>query len=265
MVGAAAGLALRGRIPVVHALATFLTLRAFEFIRTDVGIAGLPVKLVGDVPGFLSEANGPTHQAIEDVALMRGIPGMQVVCPADEEELVGGAARGPAQPARPPTCATWPARPGSPTASPSSSAGPSSWRDGRRRDPADLRLPGGRGARPPPSCWRSEGIAGPGARTCARWCRSTRRRCCGAARETPAAGHHRGPLRSPAACSRIVAELLVRARRAARRCVPIRAGGALVPAGAAGRRAARSRASPRATLAARVAGPWRAAPAADDA
>jgi transketolase len=63
-------------------------LRAFEFIRTDVGIADLPVKLVGGVPGFLSDGNGPTHQAIEDIALMRGIPNMQVVCPADEEELV---------------------------------------------------------------------------------------------------------------------------------------------------------------------------------
>ncbi|HEX2982631.1 MAG TPA: hypothetical protein VHO28_03715, partial [Ignavibacteriales bacterium] len=59
LIGAAAGLALCGRIPVVHALATFLTLRAFEFIRTDVGIANLPVKIVGGVPGFLSEANGP--------------------------------------------------------------------------------------------------------------------------------------------------------------------------------------------------------------
>lgn len=90
MIGAAAGLALRGRTPVVHALATFLTLRAFEFIRTDVGIANLPVVLVGGVPGFLSDANGPTHQAIEDVALMRGIPGMQVFCPADEAELLAG-------------------------------------------------------------------------------------------------------------------------------------------------------------------------------
>ena len=88
MIGMAAGMALRGRIPVCHALATFLTLRAFEFIRTDVGIARLPVKLVGAVPGFLSEANGPTHQAIEDVALMRAIPNMQIVCPADEAELV---------------------------------------------------------------------------------------------------------------------------------------------------------------------------------
>jgi transketolase len=87
MIGAAAGLALRGRVPICHALAAFLTMRAFEFIRTDIGIAGLPVILVGGVPGFLSEANGPTHQAIEDIALMRGIPGMQVVCPADESEL----------------------------------------------------------------------------------------------------------------------------------------------------------------------------------
>jgi len=88
LIGTAAGLALRGRVPIVHSLATFLTMRAFEFIRTDVGIAQLPVKLVGAVPGFLSEANGPTHQAIEDVALMRGIPGMNICCPADEAEMV---------------------------------------------------------------------------------------------------------------------------------------------------------------------------------
>lgn len=88
MVGMAVGLALRGRIPVVHALAPFLTMRAYEFIRTDVGISGLPVKLSGYIPGFLSDGNGPTHQAIEDVAIMRGIPPMQVFCPADEDDLV---------------------------------------------------------------------------------------------------------------------------------------------------------------------------------
>lgn len=87
MVGMAAGLALRGRIPVIHALATFLTLRAFEFIRTDVGISGLPVKLTGFIPGILSDANGPTHQAIEDVAIMRGIPNMTVFAPADEDDM----------------------------------------------------------------------------------------------------------------------------------------------------------------------------------
>jgi transketolase len=88
MVGMAAGLALRGRVPIVHALAPFLTMRAFEFIRTDVGIAKLPVKLSGYIPGFLSDGNGPTHQSIEDVAIMRGIPGMEVYSPADKDDLV---------------------------------------------------------------------------------------------------------------------------------------------------------------------------------
>jgi transketolase len=88
MVGMAAGLALRGRIPVVHALTSFLTMRAFEFIRTDVGIANLPVKLSGFIPGLLSDGNGPTHQSLEDVAIMRGIPGMEVFAPADEDDLV---------------------------------------------------------------------------------------------------------------------------------------------------------------------------------
>ena len=88
MVGAAAGMATRGRQPIIHALATFLVYRAYEFVRTDVGISGAPVTLMGAVPGFLSTANGPTHQAIEDVALMRNIPGMQVVCPTDNDELL---------------------------------------------------------------------------------------------------------------------------------------------------------------------------------
>jgi len=88
MIGAAAGLALRGRIPVVHALASFLTMRAFEFVRTDAGIPNLPLKLSSFIPGFLSDGNGPTHQAVEDVSLMRGIPNMTVFAPADEDDLV---------------------------------------------------------------------------------------------------------------------------------------------------------------------------------
>jgi transketolase len=88
MLGAAAGLALRGRIPVVHALSAFLTMRAFEFTRTSVGIANLPVKMSSFIPGVLSDGNGPTHQAIEDVSIMRGIPGMEVFAPADAEDLV---------------------------------------------------------------------------------------------------------------------------------------------------------------------------------
>jgi transketolase len=88
MIGAAAGLALRGRIPVVHALASFLSMRAFEFVRTDAGIPNLPVKLSSFIPGFLSDGNGPTHQALEDISLMRGIPNMTVFAPADEHDLV---------------------------------------------------------------------------------------------------------------------------------------------------------------------------------
>ncbi len=88
MIGAAAGLALRNRIPVVHALASFLSMRAFEFIRTDAGIPSLPIKLSAFIPGLLSDANGPTHQAIEDISIMRGIPNMTVFAPADEDDLV---------------------------------------------------------------------------------------------------------------------------------------------------------------------------------
>lgn len=88
LVGAAAGLAATGRVVIAHALAAFLTMRAFEFIRTDVGIAGLPVKLVGFVPGVLSDGNGPTHQAIEDIGLMRQIPGLRVFCPTDTADLI---------------------------------------------------------------------------------------------------------------------------------------------------------------------------------
>src|SRR6201999_805666 len=55
MVGMAEGLALRGLIPVIHALTPFLTMRAFELTRTDVVIAHLPVKLSGFIPGFLSD------------------------------------------------------------------------------------------------------------------------------------------------------------------------------------------------------------------
>jgi transketolase len=90
LVGMSAGLAARGRRPVAHGLAAFLTMRAFEFIRTDVGIPALPVTLVGYIPGVLSEANGPTHQALEDLALMGGIPHLNVFCPADREDLIAG-------------------------------------------------------------------------------------------------------------------------------------------------------------------------------
>jgi transketolase len=87
MIAMAAGMALRGRIPICHALTNFLLFRAYEFIRNDVGIPHLPIKLSGWIPGFLSDGNGPTHQSLEDVGIMRLIPGMQVFCPSDNDDM----------------------------------------------------------------------------------------------------------------------------------------------------------------------------------
>lgn len=90
LIGSACGLALRSRVPIVHAFASFLTMRAFEFIRTDIGIANLPVKMIGISPGILSGPLGPAHQAVEDVSLMRGIPNVNIFCPADTQDLLIG-------------------------------------------------------------------------------------------------------------------------------------------------------------------------------
>lgn len=86
--GVSAGLALRGRKPIAHALASFLVSRAYEFIKIDIAYPKLPVKLVGYVPGLLSLANGPTHQAIDDIGLMCSLPNMNVFVPSDLEDLL---------------------------------------------------------------------------------------------------------------------------------------------------------------------------------
>jgi len=88
LIAAASGFALRGRIPIIHAMSAFLTMRGFEFIRTDIGIGNLQVKMTGTHAGFLSEANGPAHQALEDISLMRGIPNVNIFAPADVQDLV---------------------------------------------------------------------------------------------------------------------------------------------------------------------------------
>ena len=90
LIGIAAGMAQLGKRPICHALAAFLTMRAFEFIRTDLGYPSLPAVVVGSFNGFVSQANGPTHQAIEDVAIMRVVPNMSVFAPSDIGELRQG-------------------------------------------------------------------------------------------------------------------------------------------------------------------------------
>ena len=92
LIGIGAGLAKLGFLPIMHGMSTFLTMRAFEFIRTDLGYPRLPSVLVGTFNGLSATANGtangPTHQAIEDIALMRLVPNMTVVTPSDRLETI---------------------------------------------------------------------------------------------------------------------------------------------------------------------------------
>lgn len=87
IVGCAAGLALEGFIPFVHTISTFLTRRALEQVIVDVALHNLPVRLVGAGGGMVYAPLGPTHEAIDDFALMRAIPGMSVIAPADPREM----------------------------------------------------------------------------------------------------------------------------------------------------------------------------------
>jgi transketolase len=89
MVDVAVGMALAGRVPFVSTFAALLTLRACEQIRTCVCYANANVKLVGGYSGLSDYKDGPTHFAVNDVALMRAMPNMAVVAPADNAEAAG--------------------------------------------------------------------------------------------------------------------------------------------------------------------------------
>ena len=87
LVGFSAGLALEGYVPYVHTIGTFLTRRALEQVMIDVALHNLPVRLVASGGGMVYAPLGPTHQAIDDFALMRVIPNMLVAAPADPAEM----------------------------------------------------------------------------------------------------------------------------------------------------------------------------------
>ena len=87
LVGFAAGLALEGYVPYIHTIGTFLTRRAMEQVVIDVALHNLPVRLVASGGGMVYAPLGPTHQAIDDFALMRAIPNMLVAAPADPAEM----------------------------------------------------------------------------------------------------------------------------------------------------------------------------------
>lgn len=86
MASTAAGLALAGKIPFINSFAVFSTGRCYDQLRQSVAIAGLNVKICGSSAGLSDYGDGSTHQSIEDVSLMRGIPGMKVFVPVDAVE-----------------------------------------------------------------------------------------------------------------------------------------------------------------------------------
>lgn len=88
MIGVAAGLATCGKIPFAASFAMFAAGRAFEQVRNSVGYPHLNVKIAGSHAGISVGEDGATHQCCEDLALMRTIPGMVVLNPADHYEMV---------------------------------------------------------------------------------------------------------------------------------------------------------------------------------
>ncbi len=86
MLGMATGLAEGGFIPFVYSISTFAVLRPYEFIRNGAVQHQLPVRIVGVGCGFDYGLNGVSHYGIEDVAVLRCLPGLTIVAPADEPQ-----------------------------------------------------------------------------------------------------------------------------------------------------------------------------------
>jgi len=86
MAGAAAGIATCGGAAVIHTFAIFAAGRIYDQVRNSIAYPGLNVKIAGTHAGFTNGKDGATHQSIEDISLMREIPGMTVLVPCDSNE-----------------------------------------------------------------------------------------------------------------------------------------------------------------------------------
>jgi transketolase len=86
MTSVAAGLALAGKMPFIHSFAVFASGRAYDQLRNSICIPALRVRVCGSSSGLSDFGDGKTHQSIEDMALMRALPNMTLLCPADAEE-----------------------------------------------------------------------------------------------------------------------------------------------------------------------------------
>ena len=87
MIGTAAGMSAMGKIPFTHTFTAFATRRVCDQVTLSVAYAGLNVKMMGSDPGVTAEYNGGTHMSMEDVSIMRNIPGMIVYEPVDSAQL----------------------------------------------------------------------------------------------------------------------------------------------------------------------------------
>jgi transketolase len=87
VIGMAAGLAMEGFMPYVNTIATFLTRRCYEQVALDLCLHDLPVRLIANGGGVVYAPLGPTHLAVEDIAIMRALPNMTVVAPCDADEM----------------------------------------------------------------------------------------------------------------------------------------------------------------------------------
>lgn len=87
MASMAAGMAAEGLKPFVYTIAPFTTARCFEQIRVDICYHNVPVTIVGVGAGLSYASLGPTHHSCEDIAILRTLPHMSVVCPADPVEV----------------------------------------------------------------------------------------------------------------------------------------------------------------------------------
>ncbi len=87
IMGLATGLALEGKIPYVNTIGTFLTRRCFDQLVVDVCLHHANVRLIANGGGLVYAVLGPTHQAIEDIAILRAIPSMTIIVPADSLEM----------------------------------------------------------------------------------------------------------------------------------------------------------------------------------
>lgn len=86
LMGTAAGLAACGKMPFANTMAAFAATRALEAVKIDVAYNALPVRIVATHGGLAAGHLGPTHHCLEDLAIMRMLPGMTVVVPADVEQ-----------------------------------------------------------------------------------------------------------------------------------------------------------------------------------